>query len=104
MQLAMVEAADGNRVFVADLSSERAGLREAQMMRFSRRAAAYDARLSHYEFAVLAIAKGDGLGHEAAESARGFPPVASAKTSTPFAHLECGLAAGATWTASVGPS
>jgi hypothetical protein len=32
MQFAMMRATDGDRVFVADLSSERAGLRESKMM------------------------------------------------------------------------
>ena len=45
MQLAMMEAANRNGVFVADFPPECAGLSEAKMMRFGRRPAANDARL-----------------------------------------------------------
>ena len=45
MQLAMMEAANGDSVFVADFPPQRAGLSEAKVMRFGRRAAANDARL-----------------------------------------------------------
>jgi hypothetical protein len=45
MQLAMMEAANGDSVFVADFAPERAGLSEANVMRFGWRTAANDARL-----------------------------------------------------------
>ena len=40
MQFAMMRATDGDRVFVADLSSERAGLGKTKMVRVGRCAAA----------------------------------------------------------------
>ena len=39
----MMDAADRNRVFVADLAAERSRLGEANVMRFGGRAAADDA-------------------------------------------------------------
>lgn len=45
MQLAMMEAANRNGVFVADFPPQRARLREAKVMRFGRRTATNDARL-----------------------------------------------------------
>ena len=62
----MVEAADRNRVLVADLSSERARLGEADVMRLGGGPAADDAGLSGDELAVLLVAQPDRLGHEAA--------------------------------------
>ena len=57
----MMEPADGDRVFVADLAAERARLGEANVMRFGRRPAADDAGLSGDELAVLLVAQANGL-------------------------------------------
>ena len=62
----MMEAADWDRVFVADLAAERAGLSKANVVRFGGRAAADDAGLRRDEFAVLLVAQTDGLRLEAA--------------------------------------
>jgi hypothetical protein len=61
MQLAMMEAAHWDSVFVADFPPERAGLSEAKVMGFGRRAAANDARLFGHEFAVLLVTQANGL-------------------------------------------
>jgi hypothetical protein len=55
VQLAMVDAADWDRVLVTYLAVERARLRKSDLMRFGRRAAAYDARLRRDEFAMLLV-------------------------------------------------
>ena len=57
----MMDPADWDRVFVADLAAERAGLGKANVMRFGGRAAADDAGLRGDEFAVLLVAQTDGL-------------------------------------------
>ncbi len=69
MQLPVVETADGDCVFVADLSAERARLSEANVMRLRGRPAADDAGLSGDEFAVLFIAQPNGLRRHAASYA-----------------------------------
>src|SRR5271157_4416770 len=56
-----METADGDGVFVADLSTERARLRETNMMGFRGRSAAHDAGLRGDEFAVLLVAQPNGL-------------------------------------------
>ena len=56
-----MEPADGDRVFVADLSAERAGLGKANVMRFGRRPAADNAWLRGDELAVLLVAQTNGL-------------------------------------------
>ena len=56
-----MEPADWDRVFVADLSAERARLGEANVMRLGRRAAADDAGLSGDELAVLLVAQANGF-------------------------------------------
>ena len=61
MEFAMVRATDGDRVFVADLPPERAGLRKAKMMRVRRGASAYDARLPGDEFTMFLVAQANGL-------------------------------------------
>ena len=66
MQFAMMCATDGDRVFVADLSSERAGLGKTKMVRVGRRAAAHDAGLAGHESGMLFVAKPNGLAHETA--------------------------------------
>ena len=83
-QFAMMCATDGDRVFVADLSSERAGLGVSKMMRVGRRAAAHDARLAGYKLAMLLVAQANGLGHDMRRPGR-ISSSTSAKTSAPFA-------------------
>ena len=61
MQLAMMEAANRDRVFVADFPPQRAGLSEAKVMRFGRRTAANDARLLCDEFAMFLVPQANGL-------------------------------------------
>ena len=69
----MMEPADGDRVFVADLAAERAGLGEANVMRFGWRPAADDAGLRGDELAVLLVAQANGLRRNAtAPDARRF--------------------------------
>ena len=72
MQFAMMRATDGDRVFVADLSSERAGLGESKMMRVGRRAAAHDAGLAGHESGMLLVAQANGLAHDAAADGADF--------------------------------
>ena len=57
----MMDAADWDRVLVADLTIERAGLSKANVVRFGGRAAAYDTGLRGDEFAMLLVAQTDGL-------------------------------------------
>ena len=66
MQFAMMCATDGDRVFVADLSSERAGLGKTKMVRVGRRAAAHDAGLAGHESGMLLVAQANGLANDAA--------------------------------------
>src|SRR5277367_6650977 len=68
----MMRATDGDRVFVADLSSERAGLGESKMMRVGRRAAAHDARLAGYESGVLLVVQAIGLARDSAADGADF--------------------------------
>ena len=56
MQLAMMEPADWDGVFVADLPVKRARLRKANVMGFGGGATADDAGLRGNEFAVLLVA------------------------------------------------
>ena len=91
------------RVFVADLSSERAGLGKAKMVRVGRRAAAHDAGLAGHEFGMFLVAQANGLAHDAAADGR-ISSWTSAKTSAPFAPCMRGSTAGATWTALIGVS
>ena len=72
MQFAMMRATDGDRVFVADLSPERAGLGEPKMMRIRRRASAYDAGLAGHEFTMFLVAQANGLGHDTAATRADF--------------------------------
>jgi hypothetical protein len=60
-QIQVVEAADGDHVFVADLSAESTGLSDANVMGFGRRAAAHDARLSRDELTVLLVPQANGF-------------------------------------------
>src|SRR5271163_2640209 len=66
----MVQATDWNRVLVADLTAERARLGEANVVRFARRPAAYDAWLGCHIVAVLLVAQPDGFCSYAAATAR----------------------------------
>jgi hypothetical protein len=72
MQFAMMCATDGDRVFVADLSSERAGLSKTKMVRVGRRAAADDAGLAGHESGMLLVAQANGLAHGAAADGADF--------------------------------
>jgi hypothetical protein len=56
MQLAMMDAADWYGVLVANLATERVGLRKSNVVCFGRRAAADDAGSCGDEFAVLLVA------------------------------------------------
>ncbi len=56
-----MKAADGDRVFVADLAAERARLGEANVMGLARCPAADDAWLRGYELAVLLVAQANSL-------------------------------------------
>ena len=82
-----MDPADRDRVFVADLAAERAGLGEANVMRFGWRAAADDAGLCGDELAVLLVAQADGLRRNATapDVACPLPERASA------AHLRSGI-------------
>jgi hypothetical protein len=55
VQLAMMEAADWDRVLVADLAVERTRLSKANVVRFGGGSAADDAGLRGDEFAVLLV-------------------------------------------------
>jgi hypothetical protein len=103
MQFAMMCATDGHRVFIADFSSKRTGLCEAEMMRVCRGATAYDARLPGDEFTMFLVAQPNGFGHDTAAAGADFLRT-SAKTSTPLAPSIHGSAAGEVWTASLGVS
>ena len=72
MQFAMMCATDGDRVFVADLSSERTGLGKTKMVRVGRHAAADDAGLAGHEFGMLLVAHANGLAHDAAADGADF--------------------------------
>jgi hypothetical protein len=69
VKLAMMETTNRNRELVADFASERARLREPEVMRVRRVAAAHHARLAGHEFTVILIAQADGLSHKAAGAA-----------------------------------
>ena len=66
MQFAMMDSADWDRVFVADLAAERSGLGETNVMRFGGRATADDAGLRGDESAMLLVAQTDSLRRKAA--------------------------------------
>ena len=61
----MMEATEGNRVLVADLSAERPWLGEAEMMRLARRPAADHTGLRGDELAMLLVAEADHFGRHA---------------------------------------
>ena len=65
-----MEAADGNRVFVADLAAERTRLGEANVVCFARGPPAHDAGLGCDIFAVLLVAKPDRFDKYAATAKR----------------------------------
>ena len=71
VQFTMMDPANCDGVFVADLSAESARLRKANVMHFGGRAAAYDARLSGDEFAVLLVAQTNGLRRNAGDGGNG---------------------------------
>ena len=100
MQFAMMRATDGDCVFVADLSSERAGLGESKMMRVGRRAAAHDAGLVGHESGMLLVAQANGLAHDAAADGADFLGDFRENVDAVCASIR-GSATGATWTASI---
>ena len=61
MQVAMMDAADWDRILVADFSAERAGLGETNVMCLGRRPAADHTWLRRNEPAVLLVTKANGL-------------------------------------------
>jgi hypothetical protein len=61
VQIAVVQPADRDRVFVADLTAERAGLGETNVVGFGRRAATNDAGLRGDELAALLIAQANSF-------------------------------------------
>ena len=56
MHLAVVGSAKWNRIFIADLATERAGLGKRQMMRVGRLLGADQTRLRTYELEVFLVA------------------------------------------------
>jgi hypothetical protein len=92
MQFAMMEPADRDRVFVADLAAQRARLSEPKVMGFSRRSAADHAGLHRDVRAVLLVAQANRLGGDAAAacSRLGEPWV------TEFRNVETGELIGGT--------
>jgi hypothetical protein len=72
MQFAMMSATDGDRVFVAYLSSKRARLSETKMVGFSRRAAAHEAGLAGHEFGVLLVAEANSLARDSTADGADF--------------------------------
>ncbi len=101
-----MEAADGDRVFVAHLATEGARLGEANVVRFAGRPAAYDARLGREIPTMLPVAKPDCFcGHATAavtkrlmrQNDRGRRPRVTAEMAL---RLEKGLGSTAeTWLA-----
>ena len=87
-------ATDGDRVFVADFSSEHTGLAKTKMMGVERHAAADDAGLAGHGFGMLLVAQANGLADD--------PAAAWADFLRDFRKR--GSAAGATLTASIGVS
>ena len=75
MQFAMMEPADGNRVFVADLSAERTKLGQAKVMGLRGCSAADYAGLCGDEFAVLLVTQANGLRCPRRPCRRGFPKI-----------------------------
>jgi hypothetical protein len=69
MQFAMVRATEGDRIFVADLPPECAGLGKTKVVRVGRRAATHDAGLTGHESGVLLVAQTNGLAHDGAAGA-----------------------------------
>ena len=61
VQFAMMKPTDWNRIFVADLSAERARLGKANMADFARRPAADEADLRRHIFAVLFVTQTNRL-------------------------------------------
>ena len=61
MQFPVMEPADWDRVFVADLAAKRARLREANVVRFGGGPAANDAGLEGDKLAVFLVAQTNGF-------------------------------------------
>ena len=64
MHLAMMHPAERHRELIADLATERPGLREAQMMGIGGLAAAYEAGLCGDKFAVMLVAQPARFGRD----------------------------------------
>ena len=77
MQFAVMEPADRDRVFVADLAPQRARLSEPKVMGFRRRPAADHAGLHSDILAVLLVAQANRLGGDAAGPAFGLESLGS---------------------------
>ena len=78
----MMEPADRDRVFIADLSAESTGLSKANVMGLGWRAAAHDARLSRDELAVLLVAQANGFAAMRRRRALALSEVTGGATAT----------------------
>lgn len=66
VQLAMVGPTQGDREFITDLTAKRPRLSKTQMMGIGWGAAAHQARLGGYEFAVITVAQANSFGWDRA--------------------------------------
>ena len=73
----MMEATEGNRVLVADLSAERARLGESEVMRLAWRPAADHAGLRCDELAMLLVAEAYRFGRHATTKSLGGDDIGS---------------------------
>ena len=62
VQLAMVSPTQGDGEFITDFAAECPRLSKTQMMRIGWGAAAHQARLGGYKFAVITVAQANCLG------------------------------------------
>jgi hypothetical protein len=62
----MMSPTQGNGEFITDLAAERPRLSKTQMMGIGWCAAAHQAWLGRYEFAVITVAQTNGLGWDPA--------------------------------------
>jgi hypothetical protein len=75
-------AGRGDRVFVAHLLGERAWLGKANVMRFGRCPAGYNARLCGHELAVVLVALANGLRRNASRPGRMTETAVESSTDT----------------------